>query len=191
MWLKRTSAPGSTAVSLDEAKRQLRVLTSDEDMAIGEYLDAAIAFCDGREGVLGRALITQSWEWRIHDFPAGGVIRLPLPPLQSVESIKYLDTGGVEQTLSTDIYNVESSTRDGVVWRAYSKTWPSVRNVPYAVRIAFTAGYGDDEVDVPGPIKQAIKLVLTHLYESRGVVDPNVMAAAVRTVAGPYKIEQA
>lgn len=189
MWLKRTSPPAEKAVSLEEAKRQLKVLGDDDDTAIGEYLDTAIAFVDGRDGVLGRALITQSWEYRIHHFPGHGVIRLPLPPLQSVDSITYLDTAGDEQTLSTDVYNVETDTYEGVIWRAYSKTWPSVRAVPYAVRITFTAGYGDADSDVPGPVRSAIKVVLTHLYESRGKVDPAVLAAAVRGVAGPYRLE--
>lgn len=190
MWLEQTAAPQSNALGLDEAKRQLRILGSSDDTEVEELVQQAVQYVDGRGGLLNRALITQSWEYRIHQFPlAGGPIYLPLPPLRSVESVTYIDTSGSEQTLATSEYVVETQTRVGLIREAYNKTWPTARAEPFAVRISFTAGYGASASDVPAPIRAAIKLVMTHFYDNRGAVDPEALRAAIQHVAGAYIVD--
>ena len=44
--------------------------------------------------------------------------------------------------------------------------------------IDFTAGYGSSGVDVPQPLRQAIRLLVTHWYEHRSAVGDNDDAAA-------------
>jgi uncharacterized phiE125 gp8 family phage protein len=189
MWLEQTAAPQKDALSIDEAKRQLRILGNDQDTQVQEYLRQAVAWLDGRGGLLNRALITQSWEYRIHTFPLGGApIHLPLPPLQSVESVRFLEQDGSEVTVNPDLYEVETQTRIGMIRQAFNATWPTPRHEPFAVRIKFTAGYGEDPGDVPAPIRAAIKLVLTHFYEKRGAVDPAALHGALDSVAGSFQV---
>jgi uncharacterized phiE125 gp8 family phage protein len=61
--LVRVTAPAALPISVAEAKAQMRVEGSDDDTIIERLVNAAVAFVDV-QGVLGRAMITQTWgEW--------------------------------------------------------------------------------------------------------------------------------
>jgi uncharacterized phiE125 gp8 family phage protein len=191
MWLNQTAAPSVTPITLDEAKAHCNPDTDDDDALITALIAAATGHLDGRFGYLGRCLITQSWEYRTHCFPACGVIELPMPPLVSVESVKYVDQAGVLQTLAADQYVVDAATYQGQVRRAYNVVWPVARREDYAVRIAFTAGFGLS-VAVPQPIKSAMLMIIEQLYDKRGDNDDAkeiTIPAAARWLLGPYRIE--
>lgn len=90
-----------------------------------------------------------------------GII-IPLPPLQSVTSVKYIDTDGSEQTLDPVTYVVEKGTPSHIVL-ATGKTWPAVSTQPGSVVIRFVAGYGSLGSDVPENVRSAICLQASHL----------------------------
>ena len=115
-----------------------------------------------------RAFVTQTWDYLLDEFPTchGGIITLPLPPLQSVTSVKYLDLAGVEQTLATTEYLVDTKGVRGRIAPAYGKSWPSTRTQMNAVTIRFVCGYGDAS-KVPQGIKDAILLMVGGGYEHR------------------------
>lgn len=165
MDLTLVTAPVEDPVTLAEAKAHLRVTSADEDALIGALIDAATAYIDGRDGVLGRALVTQTWDYKIDYFPLGA-IKLPLPPLQSVTSIKYLGGDGVEQTLAAGEYRVLSSAWFPLVDLEYGKSWPTTRRVRRAVTVRIVVGYGAASA-VPQSIKAALLLLIGHLYEHR------------------------
>jgi hypothetical protein len=59
----RTVAPALNPVSLDEAKDHVGAAEfDDDDRKLEGYIDAAVAYLDGYSGILGRALITQTWK---------------------------------------------------------------------------------------------------------------------------------
>ena len=192
MFLSLVTAAAEQPVTLAEAKAHLRVLTTDEDSLIGALVAAAAAHLEGRSGVLGRALVTQTWDVRFDRFPfAGnnGRIELPLPPLQSVTSVKYLDFTGTEVTLAADQYAVDTGHMIGRLRPAYGLTWPSTRDEDGAVRIRFVAGYGSASA-VPTPIKQAILLLVGHWWINREAAGDakGPLAFAVDALTTPYRI---
>jgi len=118
-----------------------------------------------------RCYLTTTWELWLDAFPLKDFIEIPLPPLQSVSSIKYYDTDDTEAEFSSDDYFVDTKSTPGRVSLNYGKSWPSTTLRPYnGVCLTFTCGYGDDGSDVPRNIYQAILLLLGHLYENREAV---------------------
>ena len=87
--------------------------------------------------------------------------------LQSVESIKYFDLDGIEQTLDSSEYKV---TNEDLYSRIYPVTeWPEATTDGYQnVIIEFTAGFGADNTSIPSDIQMAITLMVSNLYANRG-----------------------
>lgn len=189
--LVQTAAPNASdpLVTLAEAKTHLNVQHDDDDAFIQSLISSATKNIDGGDGWLGRALVTQEWEMRLDGFLSE--IRIPLPPLISIDSVKYIDTDGAEQTLAGSAYE----TVTGGAWCSYLRpvygtVWPAVRCERGAVRIAFTAGYGD-AADVPEPIKHAVKLMAAHWYRQRETVaiDQHYeVPLAANALLAPYRV---
>lgn len=184
MSLKRTVDPTELPISLDELKDHIRDTRTVEDPLLMFYLRSVVDQLDGAAGFLNRALLTQTWEWKIDDFPGWnayaldyGCLRVPLPPLQSVSSIQYIDTNGDTQTLAASKYNVLDTgnpTRQGRIELAYGETWPSVRDQKDAVTITFVAGFGDRNA-LPDSIKHLIMVLVAGAACSRMPVSDKTM----------------
>lgn len=189
--LKLILEPGGFPVSVDEAKAQARIDVDDEDDLIGDLIAAAVGKLDGPNGLLGRALITQTWDLVLPTFPSA--IALPLPPLQSVTSIIYLDANGDSQTLASTVYEVAGigSNAAGAIYLADGQSWPSTYSHPEAVTVRFVAGYGDAE-DVPEEIKTAIRMHVAHLYANRESTtwasSPNVLPHGYETLIADHRL---
>jgi uncharacterized phiE125 gp8 family phage protein len=166
MALRRTEAPTEVPVTVAEAKANSNITGTSQDDEIEAMIASATEQLDGKDGILGRALCTQEWELLLDAFPCGSEIKVPLPPLQSVESITYVDANGDTQTLATSVYAVDVASEPGVVSLKYGQVWPTTQTQRNAVTIAFTCGYGEAG-DVPERIKSAIKLMVGDLFENR------------------------
>lgn len=167
MALKRVSAPTDTPVSLAEAKAHLRVDHDDEDILISALIDAATEHVDGPRGVLGRAMIDQTWDYYLDEFP-DAEIELPLPPLIEVLGVYYQTSTGEEEFTAYEVDDASEPARLSL----NSGSWPTASTVKNAVRIRFRAGYLDTGVSpavaaVPNPIKAAMLLYIGDLYAHR------------------------
>lgn len=155
--LSQVTAPAVEPVTASNAKLQMRITTSMDDALVDARIAPARAWA---EHETGRQFITATWELRLDAWPCGRVIDLPKPPLQSVESVKYLDPDGVEQTLAPAAYDVDTASLKGRIVRKLTTDWPELAAVPGAVRIQFKAGYGDTADKVP-PL--AVSSMLLHI----------------------------
>ncbi len=166
------------------ARRQAQSrIDIDEEQALVEgYIRAARAHVSER---LHRQLCTATYELRLDQYPCGDVIELPIAPVQSVESIEYLDTSGQTQTLTG--YHVDCF---GEPARVVSASWPGTQCVPNTVKITFTAGYGDP-ADVPDGIKLVMKLLVDHWWNNRSAVVTGTISKpiefAIEALLEPYK----
>jgi len=179
------TAPAEEPVLLSEAKAHLRVDGGDEDTLITSLIVAARVQA---ETLTGRALITQTWDWYADSFPDCTIV-LPLPMLQSVTHIKYNDSAGDLQTLSTALYQVDATSPCGRVMPAFGQTWPVTREQFNAVNIRFVAGYGAASA-VPQTIKQWMLLKIAELFEQREASQerPAVGLSFVDRLLDPYKV---
>ena len=166
MWsrLSLVTAPASTPVSLAEAKAHLRVDATDEDALITLCIAKAVAAIDGPFGI-GRCMITQTWLLSLDCFP-DYEIRIPLGPVASVTTLKYLDTIGVEQTLSSSNYWVANKREPTIIVPGYGLMWPNHRPMPGSVKIEFVAGASAATDD----LKAAVLLLIGHYFEHREAV---------------------
>jgi uncharacterized phiE125 gp8 family phage protein len=160
----RTSAPAETPVSLTEAKAQLGVTGSGSDTLITALIAAATERLDGWAGVLGRALVTQTWAQTFPRFPACEVIGLALAPVQSVTSIAYYDADNAAQTLSASVYTLLDDEIGPFVTLQADQSWPGTYAREDAVTVTYVAGYGAAAA-VPAPIRQAIILMVRELHQ--------------------------
>lgn len=150
-------------VTLAEAKAQCRVSIDEDDALIANLITA------GREAVetiMRMGLANQTYDMYLNSWWSGDLI-LPLPPLQSVTSIKYTDTDDVQTTWASSNYYVSTAQFPGRVVLKAETTLPTaeLKEVD-AIVIRFVSGYADS-ADMPQLIKQAILLTIGHLYENR------------------------
>ena len=162
MPLTLATAPVIEPVTVAQARAHLRIDGNDHDDVIAQLVRAARRRAEAHTR---RALVTQTWDLTLDDFPLWQ-IDVPRPPLQSVTHIKYIDTAGVQQTLSSVLYTVDTKSEPGRITPAYGQSWPTARDQVNAVEVRFVAGFGMDSA-VPDDIKSAILLMVGHLFEHR------------------------
>lgn len=214
MHLEPVTPPAVEPVSLAEAKAHLRVDISDDDTLISGLIVTARQQVETR---LRRAIITQAWDLSLDYFPGRwdwhrhgghvhqhqgwdptaafchrGVFQLPMPRLQSVTSINYVDTAGVTQTLAPSAYRVAPGT-PGRIAPAYGLFWPPTRPEIDAVVIRIVCGYGDTAAAVPECVRRGILLYVGHLYLHReevatvpqGAKEPTLLPVGIDSVISP------
>jgi uncharacterized phiE125 gp8 family phage protein len=159
MRLQQIVPPATPIITLADAYDHLRVTGEDEGARIAGYVEAANAYLEARDGVLGEALVTQTWRLYM-DAPAE--VLLPIGPVQSVAVIKYIDGSGAEQTFNSANYRL-SGARVELVDGA---SWPVVASRSEAFWIDFVAGYGT-AADVPATARQTALLIVGELYQGR------------------------
>ena len=162
--LTQLSPPAAEPLTLADAKLHLRV---DADITEDDGLIAALIVTARQQAEhrTGRALVTQQWRLGLDRF-ADDSLELPLPKLQSVQSVTYLDADGVRQTLAGAEYDVVTDELVGRLLPAFGKTWPDCRIRPGSVQVSYTCGYGAAS-DVPQSIKAWMLLAIGAWYENR------------------------
>mgnify|MGYP002623288214 FL=1 len=174
---RRTSDPDNDAVPLQSVLDHSLVTNPSEASYMQTLLGAAIASV---EEFIERSLITQTWELKLDSWEdarytrlvelSGGCERaiiVPRPPLLAVSSIQYIDSDGNTQTLAASKYDVDTASHPGRITLAVNQSWPSLRDVPNAVTITHTAGYGTLASSIPEPIRLAIRMLVAHWYYMR------------------------
>lgn len=168
--LKKISAPASSAVTVEEFKEQSRVGDSSPTGLLQRLLDSAEAYIDGPRGI-GVCVQEQEWELALDEFPS--VIRIPLYPVVSIESIQYTDTSGDEQTVDESVYRVDTHSNPARITEAKDQTWPTTADVTNAVKVRFKAGHET----VPEDLRHAIVMLAAHWHENRETVVVGTTAA--------------
>lgn len=179
--LNLITAPLSEPVTLTEAKAHLRLETTLDDIYVTSLITAARMYT---EGTTWRALINQVWELVMDGFPGcypslwvtpstryvtDREIELPrgdISPVGADLTVKYDDNTGAEQTFASSNYIVDATPMARLVLKSTS-SWPLTNGEVKCVRIRFKVGFGDAASDVPLPIKQAILLLISQMYEHR------------------------
>src|SRR4051812_24674112 len=135
--IQTSSSPAP--IDIFDAKSHLRVEfdSAADDDVLNVLIPAAVDFVQNETH---SQLSTATHRAYYDGSPAGREVVLPKPPLQSVQSVKYL-LNNVEQTLSAGAYTVDpSGSRPGRLTLNANQSWPAVDDVPNSVRIDFQSG---------------------------------------------------
>lgn len=183
MALLRTVGPALEPVSIHDLKAQARIDTDAETGLIYDYILTARQYA---EEETQRSFLTQTWQETLDSGFPDGVIELHRGPVQSITSITYVDSDGATQTLSSSVYQTDLNADPPVITLAHGQSWPATRSQRANVTITYVTGYGDDVVDIPAPIRQAIQMLAAALYQRREAT--TVEWQAFFDLLRPYKV---
>lgn len=164
--LKRTGDPAVVPVTVAECKTDLRVQHTAEDALIADLIAEATDYVDVPDGVVSKALITQTWTLSVRG-PVDGKISIPVTPVQSISSITYYDSDNVQKNLAVSDVSLYGDDYWAFLKPKPDMDWPSVYDRLDAITITFIAGYGDAAASVPRSIRRLIRLIVAHWYENR------------------------
>jgi uncharacterized phiE125 gp8 family phage protein len=138
-------------------REYVRADGSELDTTIANLLKAAREACQNYQN---RAYYTQTWELSFDTFPCMPV-RIPLPPLQSVVSVKCTDSDGKETAMDINDFIVDKRSEPGRITLKSGKSWPYVKLQEIdSVVIQFIAGF-TDITKVSNNVKLAYMLYIT------------------------------
>ena len=158
------------AVATDTCEFDISVIRKSSIIAEEDTLsDMITAARENIEDYLGRAILTQTWEMYLDDFPNEDYIVLPFGNLQSVDLFKYIDSNGDTTTLTEDTDYLVEENGDGYgrIVLPNNTVWPTASlRTSNPITIRFTCGWADAG-DVPESIKNAMKMLIADMYENR------------------------
>lgn len=167
MSLRVIAYPTVEPITIEEARDHLNLVPYGsppehwKDSAILRQLPTARRYC---EQYLGFSVAQKTLELALDAFPSDE-IELPMGPVLSIESVKYIDEDGDEQTMDESGYVLDNSEQ---AWLLPADTWPATKSVINAMKIRYLVGHsapGDSpqEYPVDPMIRSAILLVLGSL----------------------------
>lgn len=151
--------PATAVLTTAEMKAHMRVDSSAEDSLIDDYLLAAMAYC---QHYTGMAIGEQTVEIALDEFPEGP-IKLELPPATSIETVRYVDTNGGWQTLSSSLYTTDTYGQDHWLLMAAGTYWPDTYDSANSVKVRYIAGSST----LHPAVKAAIMLIVGDLHKNR------------------------
>lgn len=185
----RVITPATTyPVTLAEAKLHLRVDGTEEDALINALIAAAT---EQAENYTWRTLMTTVFEYVDDDFDCE--IKLDTYPIASIDSVKYYDLTNTLTTISNTTYEADLVGSPAEIRMKYGYYWPNHYLRYDAVIVRFTAGYASADL-VPAAIKQAILMIVGHLYANREDVvtgtQVNTVPQSSQYLLNPYRVNR-
>lgn len=152
------TAPTIDAVTIEQAKKQCEIADSDtaHDQHFYELIGRATneleADCD---------ICIYPQTWRLSTDVIQDGIQLQKGPIQSITSIKYYSTEGVQTTLASTVYSLDTANR--TIRLNYNKYWPATIPRWDAWEITYLCGYST----IPPMAIQAMLILIEKYFLGR------------------------
>ena len=206
-----TTHPVIEPISVTEMQEHLNIEGDDDNFFLLSAIEEAR---EEVEALTGMALITQTWTMTIDQWPEGrdqwwdGVreghinslygsgrhLQLPTYPLQSITSITvYAENSATTAVTVADTFDVDTNSIPGRITLMSGSTWPIATRANNAIEIVYVSGYGLAAVDVPMPLKRAIKNIVAYLYNHRGDgcgMEDAITMSGASTTLNRYKVQR-
>lgn len=178
--------PSAEPWSAAEAKSFLRVEHDEDDAIIASLISAARSHV---EALTRRALLTQTWRFVLDAWPDDGRFTLRMGPLRSVVAARVYDHAGNASAIDVATFVVDAAAN--VVASPYWSL-PAPGRPVAGIELDVVLGYGALASDVPDGLRHAIRMLVAHWYENRGLaaIGANVamLPAGVSAVIAPYRM---
>jgi uncharacterized phiE125 gp8 family phage protein len=178
--------PAAEPWSVAEAKAYLRVEHGDDDAIIGALIAAARGHV---EALTRRALLLQRWRFVLDAWPASGRLDPRMGPLRSVIAARVFDAAGNAHSIDVAAFVVDAAANviASPVWAL-----PLPGRFTAGIELDVELGFGATASDVPDGLRHAIRMLVAHWYENRGVaaIGANVamLPAGVDALIAPYRM---
>jgi uncharacterized phiE125 gp8 family phage protein len=173
------TAPAVEPVSLAEAKAFLRVEHDDDNDVIAALVAGARIQVETQTR---RALIMQDWRLVFDAWPPSGRIEVRPAPLRTLNAARIYVDDNDSEAIDLDSLIVDTAG-SALVFPSWAMRQPG--RVAAGIELDVSVGYGAAGSDVPEPLRQAIRLLIAHWYENRGVIVAGQSAAAVLPASVP------
>jgi len=162
MHLVITNPPEAEPLTLEEAKKHLRITHDADDGVINALIKTAREMCESHTRLAlvarGCSLYLDRWEKE--------ALEIPAPPLLEVLAIIVHGADGGESEFPETSYTVDTHSRPG---RILIEGAPPQPGLPLGgIEIQFTAGFGDGPEDIPNSLREGMLRLIAHLYLNRG-----------------------
>lgn len=179
------TVPAAEPLSLAEAKAFLRIEHADDDDVIGALISASRIHIEAQTR---RALITQDWRITLDAWPADGRLPVRPAPLRELTAARVYDAGGVAHAVDLQSFVVDTSA-SALAFAPWAL--PSPGRLATGIELDVVAGHGDAAADVPEPLRQAVRLLIAHWYENRGLAAlgaVTILPTSVAALIAPYRM---
>ncbi len=160
MALTLETAPAMEPIAIADMRGYLRLDGIAEDNLIASLITAARLHVEAR---IGRVFITQKWRWDVESCPPSR-LEIPLMPVSIIDSVKLVAPDDSESLFAAERYAARI-----LAGKARINLVGAPPASGEALRIRFTAGYGDSADKTPDTIREAIRQLVAHWFETRGV----------------------
>ena len=151
--------PQDRAVTLEEARQQLRLDGRDEDLLLGSKLDAAQGELEQQTGL---KLCEQVLELQLEDWE--DEITVPIRPC-TVAEVRYAAPNRATVTLPETDYVVRQRHGFTRIRPASGKSWPEV-SADGLIQITLSAGFDENDPDL-AIARAAILVKVASMFENR------------------------
>ena len=180
------SAPASEPWSVAEAKSFLRVENDDDDTVIASLIAAARSHV---EAMTRCALIVQTWRFVLDRWPKDGRVKPGRGPLRTLTAARVYDSTGTATAVDVGMFVIDKPS--GVI---ASSAWalPAPGRTTFGIELDVEIGFGTAATDVPDALRHAVRTLVAHWYENRGLIaigqSVAMMPASVSAMIASYRV---
>lgn len=180
------TAPAVEPLSLADAKTFLRVEHDADDAIIASLVSAARNHV---EALTRSALIAQTWRLVLDRWPDGGRIKPRIGPLRALAAVRVFNADGEASAIDPETFVIDVAA--GAI-AAPCWSLPAPGRSAAGIELDIEVGFGEAASDVPPTLLQAIRMLVAHWYENRGLMaigqSVAMMPASVNAMISSHRV---